>query len=228
MTIRLDYTNMMAPPIDGGITDAEWRDVGDALHAPRTPAVADAACGAARSASSTCPTIARCTSRRSTTCGARRSRRGATAHRRRGARHRRLGARAHRAAHRAAARRSGTCSTTRRAAASRGSTCSTTSIRRTSPRCSRGSTCARSLFVVISKSGGTAETMAQYLVVRARLNEVLGDERRTERLVLRHRSAEGRAPHDRANAEGSPRSTFRRTSAVASACSRRSACCPRR
>ena len=27
MTIRLDYTNMMAPPIDGGITEAEWRDV---------------------------------------------------------------------------------------------------------------------------------------------------------------------------------------------------------
>jgi len=27
MSIRLDYTNMMAPPIDGGITDAEWRDV---------------------------------------------------------------------------------------------------------------------------------------------------------------------------------------------------------
>ena len=27
MTIRLDYTNMMSPPIDGGIADAEWRDV---------------------------------------------------------------------------------------------------------------------------------------------------------------------------------------------------------
>ena len=37
-------------------------------------------------------------------------------------------------------------------------------------RCSRGSTCDAALFVVISKSGGTAETMAQYLVVRARLN----------------------------------------------------------
>jgi glucose-6-phosphate isomerase len=32
----------------------------------------------------------------------------------------------------------------------------------------------RSLFVVTSKSGGTAETMAQYLVVRARLDEKLG------------------------------------------------------
>ena len=42
----------------------------------------------------------------------------------------------------------------------------------------------RSLFVVISKSGGTAETMAQYLVVRARLNEVLGEDGARERLVF--------------------------------------------
>ena len=28
MTIRLDYTNMMAPPIDGGITAAEWTEAG--------------------------------------------------------------------------------------------------------------------------------------------------------------------------------------------------------
>src|SRR5439155_10671574 len=34
------------------------------------------------------------------------------------------------------------------------------------------------------KSGGTAETMAQYLVVRARLNEVLGEAGARERLVL--------------------------------------------
>lgn len=33
----------------------------------------------------------------------------------------------------------------------------------------------RSLFVVTSKSGGTAETMAQYLVVRERLNAAVGD-----------------------------------------------------
>lgn len=33
----------------------------------------------------------------------------------------------------------------------------------------------RSLFVVTSKSGGTAETMAQYLVVRGRLNEAVGN-----------------------------------------------------
>ena len=33
----------------------------------------------------------------------------------------------------------------------------------------------RTLFLVVSKSGGTAETMAQYLVVRGRLIEALGD-----------------------------------------------------
>src|SRR4051794_40484301 len=42
----------------------------------------------------------------------------------------------------------------------------------------------RSLFVVTSKSGGTAETMAQYLVVRAKLNETLGDAAAKERLVF--------------------------------------------
>ena len=42
----------------------------------------------------------------------------------------------------------------------------------------------RSLFVVTSKSGGTAETMAQYLVVRERLNAALGAEQARERLVF--------------------------------------------
>jgi glucose-6-phosphate isomerase len=42
----------------------------------------------------------------------------------------------------------------------------------------------RSLFVVTSKSGGTAETMAQYLVVRARLASALGDAAAKERLVF--------------------------------------------
>lgn len=42
---------------------------------------------------------------------------------------------------------------------------------------------ARSLFVVISKSGGTAETMAQYLLVRGRLDAALGEQAR-EHLVF--------------------------------------------
>jgi glucose-6-phosphate isomerase len=42
---------------------------------------------------------------------------------------------------------------------------------------------ARTLFVVTSKSGGTAETMAQYLVVRARLEQAVGESAR-EHLVF--------------------------------------------
>jgi glucose-6-phosphate isomerase len=42
---------------------------------------------------------------------------------------------------------------------------------------------SRTLFVVTSKSGGTAETMAQYLVVRGRLDALLGD-RAAEHLVF--------------------------------------------
>ncbi|HEY5219401.1 MAG TPA: hypothetical protein VIJ16_06320, partial [Gemmatimonadaceae bacterium] len=41
----------------------------------------------------------------------------------------------------------------------------------------------RTLFVVISKSGGTAETMAQYLIVRGALNDQLGDKAR-EHLIF--------------------------------------------
>ena len=33
MTIRLDYTNMMAPPIDGGITTSEWSGAGASFTA---------------------------------------------------------------------------------------------------------------------------------------------------------------------------------------------------
>ncbi|NUO63934.1 MAG: glucose-6-phosphate isomerase [Gemmatimonadaceae bacterium] len=43
---------------------------------------------------------------------------------------------------------------------------------------------ARTLFIVISKSGGTAETMAQYLVVRQRLEQALGSEKAKEALVF--------------------------------------------
>jgi glucose-6-phosphate isomerase len=42
----------------------------------------------------------------------------------------------------------------------------------------------RTLFVVTSKSGGTAETMAQYLIVRERLERVLGREAVKDHLVF--------------------------------------------
>ncbi len=43
---------------------------------------------------------------------------------------------------------------------------------------------SRSLFVVISKSGGTAETMAQYLVIRGRLVAKLGEQAARDRIVF--------------------------------------------
>ena len=43
---------------------------------------------------------------------------------------------------------------------------------------------ARTVFIVTSKSGGTAETMSQYLIIRARLAEGLGDEEAKPRLVF--------------------------------------------
>ena len=43
---------------------------------------------------------------------------------------------------------------------------------------------ARTLFVVTSKSGGTAETMAQYLVVRDRLGRQLGERALADRVVF--------------------------------------------
>ena len=42
----------------------------------------------------------------------------------------------------------------------------------------------RSLFVVTSKSGGTAETMSQYLVIRDRLNQAVGSDRARQHLVF--------------------------------------------
>jgi glucose-6-phosphate isomerase len=43
---------------------------------------------------------------------------------------------------------------------------------------------SRSLFIVTSKSGGTAETMAQYLVVRDRLEKALGSDQAKQGLVF--------------------------------------------
>ena len=62
-------------------------------------------------------------------------------------------------------------------------------------------TLERALFVVISKSGGTAETMAQYLVVRERLNASTKDAK--EHLVFVTDPAKG-ALRDIANAERIP------------------------
>ena len=61
----------------------------------------------------------------------------------------------------------------------------------------------RALFVVISKSGGTAETMAQYLVVRGRLDAALGRKGARQQLVFVTDPTKG-ALRTLANAEGIP------------------------
>ena len=60
-----------------------------------------------------------------------------------------------------------------------------------------------SVFVVTSKSGGTAETMAQYLIIRARLAAVLSETEVLERLVFITDPAKG-ALRAIARAEGVP------------------------
>jgi glucose-6-phosphate isomerase len=50
---------------------------------------------------------------------------------------------------------------------------------------------ARTLFNVVSKSGGTAETMAQYLVVRERLEEVVGSDDAPSHLLFTTDSTSG-------------------------------------
>jgi glucose-6-phosphate isomerase len=45
MTIRLDYTNMMAPPIDGGITTAEWGEAAAAFDVAHRAVVAQHGAG---------------------------------------------------------------------------------------------------------------------------------------------------------------------------------------
>lgn len=61
----------------------------------------------------------------------------------------------------------------------------------------------RALFIVISKSGGTAETMAQYLVVRGRLDAALGRKGARQQLVFVTDPKKG-ALRAIANAEGIP------------------------
>ena len=41
MPMRLDYTNMMGPPIAGGITDAEWRRYFEAIASGDTRSTAN-------------------------------------------------------------------------------------------------------------------------------------------------------------------------------------------
>ncbi len=164
MTIRLDYTNMMAPPIDGGIIGGATGRRAPRRSQGRTTAFGERARGRdarlprparrSRAAPADARLRARVTASGSTrptsSCSASAARRSGPI------------------ALRTALLRAAVelCSTTRRAAAIRACTCSTTSIPPTITALLDRLDLRRALFVVISKSGGTAETMAQYLVVR--------------------------------------------------------------
>jgi glucose-6-phosphate isomerase len=182
MSIRLDYTNMMAPPIDGGITDAEWRDAAASFAAAHT-AVANEYAGGTLGFLDLPDD---------------------------GALHRQTLDYVRRARERTGADGLTDVVVLGIGGSALGPIALRTALRppqwnllddaarQGNPRlhvldnvdpANISALLARldlrrSLFVVISKSGGTAETMAQYLVIRARLNEVLGDAGAKERLVL--------------------------------------------
>src|SRR4051812_19233614 len=182
MTIRLDYTNMMAPPIDGGITDAEWRDVAERFSAAHT-AVANEYAGGSLGFldlpddralhQQTLDYVARARAR----AGAD----GLTDVVVLGIGGSALGPIALRTALRAP--QWNLLDDAARGGNPRLHVLDNVDPANISALLARLDL-RRSLFVVISKSGGTAETMAQYLVIRARLNEALGDAGARERLVL--------------------------------------------
>jgi glucose-6-phosphate isomerase len=182
MSIRLDYTNMMAPPIDGGITDAEWRDAAASFAAAHT-AVANEYAGGTLGFLDLPDDAAL---HRQTLDYVRRARErtgadgltdvvvlgiGGSA----------LGPIALRTALRPP--QWNLLDDAARQGNPRLHVLDNVDPANISALLARLDL-RRSLFVVISKSGGTAETMAQYLVIRARLNEVLGDAGAKERLVL--------------------------------------------
>jgi glucose-6-phosphate isomerase len=182
MSIRLDYTNMMSPPIDGGITDAEWRDAGARFSEAFAGVEAERASGTLgffdlpdddRLHRQTLDFVTRVRGRD----GAE----GITDVVVLGIGGSALGPIALRTALRPPqwnllddAARGGL---PRLHVLDNVDPANISAlVGRLAPR--------HSLFVVISKSGGTAETMAQYLVIRAWLNGALGEAGAREQLVL--------------------------------------------
>lgn len=182
MSIRLDYTNMMSPPIDGGITDAEWHDVGARFAAAYAGVQGERAAGALgffdlpgdrTLHQQTIDFVQRVRARRGgeavsdvVVLGI-----GGSA----------LGPIALRTALRPP--QWNLLDDAARAGQPRLHVLDNVDPANISALLARLDL-RRSLFVVISKSGGTAETMAQYLVIRARLDAALGQAGARERLVL--------------------------------------------
>jgi glucose-6-phosphate isomerase len=180
MTIRLDYTNMMAPPIDGGITESEWREVASRFedahrgvadeHASGTLGFLDLPDDRALH-QQTLDYVGRVKVRTGELTDVVVLGIGGSA----------LGPIALRTSLRAP--QWNLLDEAARGGEPRLHVLDNVDPANISALLGRLDL-RRSLFVVISKSGGTAETMAQYLVVRARLNEVLGEAGARDRLVF--------------------------------------------
>ena len=182
MTIRLDYSNMMAPPIDGGITSAEWSEAGAAFTAAHTAVVDQHAAGTLGFLD--LPDNRALHHQTLTFVERQRGRAGderladvvvlgigGSA----------LGPIALRTALRAP--QWNLLDDAAREGNPRLHVLDNVDPANISALLARLDL-RRSLFVVTSKSGGTAETMAQYLIIRARLAEALGDAKAKERLVF--------------------------------------------
>ena len=182
MTIRLDYTNMMGPPIDGGITSAEWTEAGVAFAAAHQAVVDQHAEGTLgfldlpddRALHAQTLDFVERQRRRAgddsltdvVVLGI-----GGSA----------LGPIALRTA--LCAPQWNLLDDAARGARPRLHVLDNVDPANISALLARLNL-RRSLFVVTSKSGGTAETMAQYLIIRARLATELGDEAAKARLVF--------------------------------------------
>jgi glucose-6-phosphate isomerase len=180
MTIRLDYTNMMAPPIDGAITPAEWSDVAaafsaahaavDAQHADGTLGFLDLPANDALHRQST-DFVENLRARGAYPTDIVVLGIGGSA----------LGPIALRTALKAP--QWNLLDDAVRNGEPRMHVLDNVDPANISALLARLDL-SRTLFVVTSKSGGTAETMAQYLIIRARLAEALGDDEGKKRLVF--------------------------------------------
>ena len=141
------------------------------------------------------------------------------------ARHRRLGPGQHRPADRPEARTYNLldAEAARRPAAVRAGQRRPGPVRRRCWTCWPASS-TDTVFNVISKSGETAETASQFLIVRDLLIKQLGADKAKRQIIVHHRRQERHAAQRSSTPTATPRCPCPTASAGASACSRRWAC----
>ena len=180
MTIRLDYTNMMSPPIDGGITAAEWREATASFAAAHNAVANEHAAGTLgflnlpddrRLHAQTTDFVKRYRERGSYPTDVVVLGIGGSA----------LGPIALRTALRPP--QWNLLDDTARGGQPRLHVLDNVDPTNIAALLARLDL-RHTLFIVTSKSGSTAETMAQYLVIRARLADALGDAAAKQRLVF--------------------------------------------